>query len=224
MSMIQLKNVSKYYQRGEDEKPVAALRELNLEIEAQEYAAVTGPSGCGKSTLLHLLGGLDKPSEGSVLVDGVALEKAGENDLTRYRREKLGIVFQFFNLMPTMTVKENVTLPLLLQGERHQDASERADELLEMVGLAERSNHFAQQLSGGEMQRTAVARALAHRPALLLADEPTGNLDSASAERVLKLFDEIADKKLTTLLVVTHSQDVARRARREIAMKDGNLA
>jgi ABC-type lipoprotein export system ATPase subunit len=200
-----------------------ALDALDLEIPACEFTAITGPSGCGKSTLLHLLGGLDHASAGDVLVDGINLAHADEQTLTLYRREKLGIVFQFFNLLPGMSVLENVELPLLLQGERPQVARERAREVLDLVQLADRVSHFTHQLSGGQMQRAALARALIHRPALVLADEPTGNLDSANARLVLNTMADIAQKKLATLVVVTHSDEVAAAAERKIQLLDGKI-
>lgn len=203
---------------------VRALDGLSLEIAEKDFVAVTGPSGCGKSTLLHLLGGLDRPTSGEVHVGELALHRANERELTRYRRRDLGIVFQFFNLLPTMNVLENVCLPLMLAGESPGRARGRAMELLELVGLAGRVGHFVHQLSGGEMQRTAIARALIHRPRLLLADEPTGNLDSAGAARVVEVFRRVADAGLTTLVIVTHSEAVAAAASRRVRLHDGRLA
>ncbi len=202
---------------------VRALDGLSLEIAEKDFVAVTGPSGCGKSTLLHLLGGLDRPTSGEVHVGELALHRANEAELTRYRRRDLGIVFQFFNLLPTMNVLENVCLPLMLAGESPGQARERAMELLELVGLTGRTGHFVHQLSGGEMQRTAIARALIHRPRLLLADEPTGNLDSAGAARVVEVFRRVADAGLTTLVIVTHSELVAAAASRRVRLHDGRL-
>ncbi len=165
-----------------------ALDGISLEIAPNEFVAVVGPSGCGKSTLLHLIAGLDRPTAGELTVDGLNLTTADDAALTNYRRRQLGLVFQFFNLLPTMNVHENVTLPLLLQGVPLTECDARADELLARVGLTNRAGHFVHQLSGGEQQRTAIARALVHRPSLLIADEPTGNLDTASADRVLGLL------------------------------------
>ena len=220
--MIALKNVSRTYQSN-GKKPVHALREVSLEIEPRTFCAVTGPSGCGKSTMLHLLGSLDAPSSGEIWIGDFALHSATENEKVRYRREDTGIVFQFFNLLPTMSVRENTALPLLLQGVAAKEANEKADKLLDLVGLVDRAGHFPHQLSGGEMQRTAIARALIHDPVLLLADEPTGNLDSKNAERVLEVFGKIHGEALTTLIVVTHSEDVAAIADRRIAMEDGRV-
>lgn len=219
--MIELKQVSRRYRQGDN--LVVALDRVSLDIAAGEFVAVTGESGSGKSTLLHLLGGLDRPDEGEIWVDGVAVGSAREKELTRYRREKLGIVFQFFNLLPTLTVLENVALPLQLQGQRVHQAEARARELLELVDLATRAGHFTSQLSGGEMQRAAVARALAHRPRLLLADEPTGNLDEVNAGRIMALFGAIHQQRLATLVVVTHSLEVAAQARRVVRLRNGRI-
>jgi putative ABC transport system ATP-binding protein len=172
---------------------------------------------------MHLLGGLDTPTRGELYVDGLALHSAGDRALTEYRRSRVGIVFQFFNLLPTMNALENVAFPLLLQGARWNDARERARELLDKVGLGDRAEHFVHQLSGGEQQRTAIARALIQRPKLVLADEPTGNLDSHAAGAILELLQEIAAEELTTLVLVTHSAEVARAASRQVQMRDGKI-
>lgn len=201
-----------------------ALDDVSLEIGPGEFIAVTGPSGCGKSTLMHLLAGLDTPTSGELIVDGLPLHSAGDAALTDYRRHRLGLVFQFFNLLPTMNVLENVTFPLLLQGVSYDESEARARELLERVGMQERATHFVHQLSGGEQQRTAIARALIHRPSLLLADEPTGNLDSASAEAVMAVLSRVGADRLATLIIVTHSEEVARSASRRISMRDGKIA
>ena len=202
---------------------IRALDRLTLDIARHEFAAITGPSGCGKSTLLHLLGGLDTPSAGELFVGGLALHSADEKALTQYRRHDLGIVFQFFNLLPTMSALENVCLPLLLAGEPMVRVRPRAMDLLDLVGLAPRAGHFVHQLSGGEMQRTAIARALIHEPMLLLADEPTGNLDTAGAQRVIGVLQKVASQALTTMVIVTHSEDVASVASRRIRLRDGRL-
>jgi putative ABC transport system ATP-binding protein len=219
--MISLRNVTRYYRAGD--QPVHALDGVSLEIARNEFVAIAGPSGCGKSTLLHLLAGLDVPTSGEIFVDGLALHEANDVAVTDYRRRRLGLVFQFFNLLPTMNVIENVSLPLLLQGAPLGDTNARARELLDLVGLTDRASHFAHQLSGGEQQRTAIARALVHRPSLLIADEPTGNLDVAAAERVLDIFRRISAEQLATLIVVTHSDDVAKTASRRIQMRDGKI-
>jgi lipoprotein-releasing system ATP-binding protein len=219
--LIRLRHVTREY--GPPEARVRALDDLTLDIAAHEFVAVTGPSGCGKSTLLHLLGGLDTPTAGELFVGDLPLHDAGEQALTLYRRRDLGIVFQFFNLLPTMNVLENVGLPLLLAGVSPGKIRPLAQELLELVGLSHRATHFAHQLSGGEMQRTAIARALIHRPRLLLADEPTGNLDSTGARRVIDVLERVAAQSLTTLVIVTHSEEVAQAAFRRIALRDGRL-
>ena len=216
--MIRLHEVSRIYPGG-----VRALDGVSLEIARHELVAITGPSGCGKSTLMHLIGGLDTPTAGEVWIDNLPLHGASEAALTDYRRRNLGIVFQFFNLLPTMSVLENVSLPLLLAGEKQAVAEEKARELIEEVGLAGRAAHFPHQLSGGEMQRTAIARALVHRPSVLLADEPTGNLDSAHAAQVIGTLQKIASQARTTMVVVTHSEEVARIATRRIALRDGAI-
>lgn len=166
---------------------------------------------------------MDTPTSGEIFVGDLALHRATETELTEYRRRRLGVVFQFFNLLPTMTVLENVCLPLLLQGQPLREVRERAGELIALVGLADRAEHRIHQLSGGQMQRTAIARALIHNPTLVLADEPTGNLDSAHAGQVLELLQKIASQKRTTLVVVTHSEEVARAASRRIRMRDGKI-
>ncbi len=219
--MISLQKVSRYYESGE--RSVHALEEVSLAIGRHEFVAVVGPSGCGKSTLMHLIAGLDRPTAGEIMVDGLSLTTADDAALTEFRRRRLGLVFQFFNLLPTMNALENVSLPLLLQGVSLTESEARARELLERVGLTNRATHFIHQLSGGEQQRTAIARALVHRPSLLIADEPTGNLDTASAARVLALLRQIAAEQLATLILVTHSAEVAGAASRQIELCDGRV-
>jgi putative ABC transport system ATP-binding protein len=213
--MIRLKRVTRIYSKG----GVRALDDVSLEISFGHFAAVTGPSGCGKSTLLNLLGGLDTPDSGEIWIGDLPLHKAKDAELTRYRRHELGIVFQFFNLLPAMTVAENVELPLLLRGERRRRL--RVAAALELVDLAPRKNYYPHQLSGGEMQRAAIARAVAGQPKVLLADEPTGNLDSSSAERVTETLLKIASQKIATLVIVTHSEELAQLAALHISMLDG---
>ncbi len=220
--MVKLIGVTRRYATGTTR--VLALDGISVELADQEFATVTGPSGCGKSTLLHLLGGLDRPDEGEIFVDGTPIHHASEFELTHYRRHRLGIVFQFFNLLPAMTIVENVELPLLLQGAPRSRMRERARALLDLVGLSERTTHYPHQLSGGEMQRASIARALVHEPSLLLADEPTGNLDSANAARVMDALAKIASQKMATMLVVTHSEDVAAMAPRRIHLLDGKIS
>ena len=219
--MIAVRQVTRRYWQGEN--VVSALDRVDLEIDRFDVVAVTGESGSGKSTLLHLLGGLDRPDEGEIVVDSLALGSASERDLTEYRRTKLGIIFQFFNLLPTLNVLENVGLPLELQGMPQKSAKTRAEDMLELVGMQHRARHFVHQLSGGEMQRTAIARALIHRPKLVLADEPTGNLDAQNAGQVLTVFERIARERLTTLVLVTHSLEVASVARRIVRLNSGRV-
>ena len=218
--MIRLVKASRSY----GTPSVTALDSVSLEIGRGEFVAITGPSGSGKSTLLNLLGGLDHPTSGEVVVDGVHLERADDRELTLYRRLKLGIVFQFFNLLPSMSVVENVELPLLLRGDDARESRAKALEMLDQVGMTRRSSHFPHQLSGGEMQRAAIARGLVHGPSLLLADEPTGNLDSANASQVLEVIAKIASRRTATVIMVTHSDSVAALADRRIRMKDGSVA
>lgn len=216
--MIRLERVTRAYAGG-----VVALNEVSLTIAAHEFVAVTGPSGCGKSTLMHLIGGLDTPTSGEVHVNGLALHRAGDTELTEYRRRTLGIVFQFFNLLPTMTALENVSLPLVLAGKGQKAAREAASGWLERVGMGSRGGHYPHQLSGGEMQRTAIARALVHEPAVVLADEPTGNLDSGNAAQVMETLQKIASQRICTMVIVTHSEEVARIPERRIVMRDGAI-
>jgi putative ABC transport system ATP-binding protein len=201
---------------------VHALRGVSLEVHAGEYAAIAGPSGSGKSTLLQLIGGIDIPSSGQVEILGTSLNPLSDRELTRLRLTRLGFVFQRFHLLPVLTARENVELPMAEAGIPRQARQARAGELLEYVGLKHRTAHRATQLSGGEMQRVAIARALANRPALLLADEPTGELDAATGEEILTLFRRInADG--TTLIVVTHDERLAAQATRVIHMVDGRI-
>ncbi|MGQ9688477.1 MAG: ABC transporter ATP-binding protein [Desulfobaccales bacterium] len=219
--MIQLKNVSKTYHRG----PVAveALQGVDLTIASGEFVAVTGKSGCGKSTLLHIIGGLDPPSGGQVLVEGRDLATLKDPHLTWFRRDRVGVVFQSFNLLPLLTLEENVALPRALQGVPFPRAREEAEHLLEKVGLTERRHHKPHQVSGGEMQRAAIARALINRPAVLLADEPTGNLDSVTSAQILELFARLHQEGGHTIVLVSHAPEAALFARRVVHLKDGRV-
>src|SRR5450631_1211999 len=219
--LISLRNVTRHYKTGD--RAVHALDGVSLEIAQNEFVAVSGPSGCGKTTLIHLLAGLERPTSGEIFVGDLAVHKADDTALTDFRRRQLGLVFQFFNLLPTMNVLENVSFPLLLQGVAPRESEQRAQEVIELVGLSERARHFIHQLSGGEQRRTAIARALVHRPSLLIADEPTGNLDSHSAASVMQLLEKIGAGQLTTLIVVTHSDEVAQAASRRVEMRDGKI-
>ena len=195
------------------------MKNVSFQVEPGETVAIVGPSGSGKTTLLGLLAGLDRPSGGRVLLDGTDMGALSEDDRARLRREKIGFVFQSFQLIPTLTARENVAVPLDLAGSGGGAA--RADELLERVGLGGRGHHYPAQLSGGEQQRVAVARAFIHRPSILFADEPTGNLDAATGERVIELMMELNRELGTTLVLVTHDPDLAARARRVIRLADG---
>jgi len=219
--MLETRDLHKSYQAGEAR--VDALRGITLKILPGEIVAITGPSGCGKSTLLHLLGALDTPTSGQVYLEGHPLHSLNDDKLTALRRLKIGFVFQFFHLLPTLTVEENVLLPLLLSGRVNPLARARARDLLISVQLADRSHHRPHQLSGGQLQRAAIARALIHQPSVLLADEPTGNLDSASSNAVIELITRLARKEKTTVLLVTHSQTVAATADRQIQLVDGRI-
>jgi ABC-type lipoprotein export system ATPase subunit len=202
---------------------VPALRGAGLQVAGGEFVAIVGRSGCGKSTFLNILGGLDRPSGGSVRVGGQDLATLSERDLTRYRRDGVGIVFQSFNLLPLLSVRENVVLPALMAGKNRRESLARAEELLERVGLEHRLHHESALLSGGEAQRVAVARALINGPALLLADEPTGNLDSQSAQDVLSALQAVARGEGRTVVMVTHSLEAARVADRVHEMRDGRF-
>ena len=218
--MIQLTDVSKSYGNG---KTVHALNRINLTIEAGSRVAVMGPSGSGKSTLLNLICGLDEPTSGSVRVEGVELSGLTDDARTRLRREKIGMIFQTFNLLPTLTASENVALPLRLQGVTKHEAERRAIAMLERVGLANRAVHRPDELSGGERQRVAIARAVIFKPPLLLGDEPTGNLDSASGEEILRLLDDLHREYNSTLLLVTHNAQAASHCGRIVTLHDGQI-
>jgi putative ABC transport system ATP-binding protein len=202
-------------------RAVAALRGVSFEAETGDFIALMGPSGCGKSTLLHIVGAMDRPTHGRVSLGGVALDSLTEEALARLRRRKIGFVFQFFNLLPTLTVAENVALPLMLDGARQSQTSQRTSEMLGRVGLADRSTHFPAELSGGEMQRAAVARAVVTQPDLILADEPTGNLDTGNGTQVMNLLAELNRELGLTIILATHSVEAARYARRTFRMRDG---
>jgi putative ABC transport system ATP-binding protein len=219
--VLAARNLRKDYPVGGD--TVHALRGVSLAIASGEYVAIVGPSGSGKSTLLQLLGGIDIPSSGSVEVLGTRLETLSDRELTRLRLLRLGFVFQRFHLLPVLTARENVELPMAEAGMRAGERRARALELLDYVGLGARAAHRATQLSGGEMQRVAIARALANRPVVLLADEPTGELDAATGQEILDLFRRL-NHDGATLVVVTHDERLAREARRTVTMLDGRIS
>jgi len=214
--MIRLRQVEKNYRRGAEE--VRALRGINLDIKAGEFAAVVGPSGAGKTTLLHILGCLDLPSRGELHFDGIRVDKMRESELVALRRKKIGFIFQQFYLIPGLSVLDNIALPLLFSKTPADQG--RIEELARMVGLGERLHHVPAQLSGGEMQRTAIARALVNSPEVILADEPTGNLDSANSEKIFAILDKLHQKGLTVIMI-THNPELAGRAGRTIQIKDG---
>jgi putative ABC transport system ATP-binding protein len=219
--MIRLIDVQKSYTQGGSE--VIALAGVSLQIARGEFAAVMGPSGSGKSTLLHLIGGLDRPSAGDVVVDGKVISQMDDDAVTLFRRTKIGFIFQFFNLLPTLTGIENVALPLVLDGKSEREAEARAETLLARVGLAARRDHLPEQLSGGEVQRLAIARALVFDPPILLADEPTGNLDSKNGAAILETIRAINREAGSTVVMVTHDRDAAARTDRVIHLRDGRL-
>ncbi len=217
--MIEVVNVTKNY--GEGAKAVQALRGVNLFAAKGEIVSIMGPSGSGKSTLLHLMGGLDVPTGGAVIIDGQDTQKLNDRNLTLLRRRKLGFVFQFFNLLPTMSVEENIALPLVLEKVDKATVAKRVNELISIVGLEHRRTHKPDELSGGQQQRVAIARALANNPALLLADEPTGNLDSKTGAEILALMRETVQKFNQTIVMVTHDPKVAEHGDRIVVIKDG---
>lgn len=219
--MIELIEVSKTYLRGPEE--ILALKQINLRLAAGEFVAISGKSGCGKSTLLHIIGGLEPATSGEVVVDGRNLARLPDQELTRFRRDRVGVVFQSFNLLPLLTLEENVALPRVLQGFSYAQAREEAAHWLEVVELSHRRRHKPHQVSGGEMQRAAIARALINRPAVLLADEPTGNLDSATASQILELFARLHRDWRQTVVLVSHAREVAAYADRVLSMQDGVL-
>jgi putative ABC transport system ATP-binding protein len=221
VSLLTAVDLEKTYVTGESR--IIALAGVSLELERGDFVALMGPSGCGKSTLLHLCGGMDRPTAGRVVLEGRDLADLSDDELTRVRRERIGFVFQFFNLLPTLTLGENIMLPCLLGGMHAADAEARARRLAERVGIAHRWPQYPQQVSGGEMQRAAIARAMVHEPALLIADEPTGNLDSENGERVLRLLRELNADLSLTILLATHAADVAGAARRLLRMRDGRF-
>jgi putative ABC transport system ATP-binding protein len=203
---------------------VHALRGVDMDIYAREIVGVVGPSGSGKSTLLGLIGGLDKPTRGTIEIDGVDVTRMNEDQLTEIRNEKIGFIFQFFNLIPTLTAQENVLLPMQFARRPPRSPQKRAKELLDLLGLKDRMNHRPSELSGGQQQRVAIARALANNPPLLLADEPTGNLDTASGTVVLETLQQIREHEGTTIVIVTHDEKLAQRADRVLTLVDGAIS
>jgi len=220
--MITLEEVTKTYTLGEER--IVAVNNVSLTVRSGEFVAIMGKSGCGKTTLLGLVGGLDRPDSGRVIVNGEDITRLGDGELTRYRRDRVGIIFQFFNLIPILTVSENVALPGLLQARPGQGVLSRVEYLLTEMGLWSRRNHYPHEISGGEMQRAAIARALVNEPGLILADEPTGNLDSRTGAEILHLLGELRERHRITVILATHSVEAASRADRRLIMRDGSLS
>ncbi len=218
--LIELKNVTKHFNSGRD---VTAIAGIAVRIEAGEMVSIVGPSGSGKSTMLNLIGGLDRPTSGEIFVDGRSFSVLSDTELTLLRRDKIGFIFQFFNLLPTLSAIENVALPLHLRGWSRKKILERACELLELVGLGRRMEHLPEELSGGERQRVAIARALSVYPPILLGDEPTGNLDSNTSAEILGLLQDLHSRFRSTVVIVTHDPNVAASCPRTVTMRDGRI-
>lgn len=221
MALIELKNISKIY--NDNSIPVTALKDVNLKIEKEEFTAIVGPSGSGKTTLLNVIGGLDKPTSGSVIVDGTDLSTYKTDDLINFRLHHIGFVFQAYNLIPVFTAKENVEFIMLLQGISKEERDKKSVDLLEAVGLAGKADKKPTELSGGEQQRVAVARALASKPSFVLADEPTANLDSVTANHLLDLMENLNKNNKMTFVFSTHDSRVIARAHRVVTLRDGAI-
>jgi putative ABC transport system ATP-binding protein len=219
--MLALTRVSKHFN---GKRQVVALDAVDLDISRGEMVSIVGPSGSGKSTLLNLIGGLDRPTSGEIRIDGQDVAALADDDLTRLRRDKIGFIFQFFNLLPSLSCLENVALPLHLKGLPRREIDSRARELLELVQLGHRVDHLPDELSGGERQRVAIARALAFHPPILLADEPTGNLDTRTGAEILKLIHDLHDRLNATVLIVTHDATVAESCPRTVTLRDARIA
>ena len=219
MELLRAEHLTKTY--GKDENVVAALNDVSLSIEKGEFVAIIGASGSGKSTLLHMLGGVDRPTSGTVLVDGKDIFKQNDEQLAIFRRREIGLVYQFFNLIPVLSVVENITMPVLLDHRRVNQ--ERLEELLSVLGLKEKKDAFPSQLSGGQQQRVAIGRALINAPTILLADEPTGNLDSKNSQEVVELLRYSNQKYNQTTVLITHDENVALQAKRIITIQDGRI-
>jgi len=218
---IELRDIEKEYDLGAIKLHV--LKEINLKVKKSDIVAIMGPSGSGKSTMLHMLGCLDRPTRGKIIIDGVDVSRLNDDELAKIRREKIGFIFQFFYLIPSLTALKNVELPMTFIKSSAKDREERAKELLKMVGLEERMYHKPSQLSGGESQRVAIARALANNPQIILADEPTGNLDSKSGKEIMDILVKLNKERGVTLIIVTHDPSIARHAEKVINLKDGKI-
>ncbi len=219
--LIELNQVDKVYKL--DENKVNALTDLDLKINKKDFIAIVGPSGSGKSTLLNLIGFLDKPTSGKIYLEGNDTSKFNENELAKIRKEKIGFIFQFYNLYPTLTAKQNIELPMILAEKSKTEREKNVSKLLELVGLKERMNHLPSQLSGGESQRVAIARALANNPEIILADEPTGNLDTKTGEEIINLLSDLNKNLGVTLVLITHNLEIAKFADKTIKLKDGKI-
>jgi putative ABC transport system ATP-binding protein len=218
---VQTRNLHKSYVLGAT--AVGALRGVDLTVGRGEFVALMGPSGCGKTTLLNLIGALDTPSRGTLSVDGVALENLSENQLADLRRERIGMVFQFYNLLPTLSARENIELPMQFKGTGRRERRERGLWLLERVGLKDRAEHKPAELSGGEQQRVSIARALANQPALVLLDEPTGDLDSGTGKEIMALLQDLNQREKVTLVIATHDPMIAQASSRIVGLRDGRV-
>ena len=221
MALVEVRNISKIYHLGGEE--IRALDDVSLDIELGEFISIIGPSGSGKSTLMHILGCLDSPSKGSFTLDGTAIQDASGAQLARIRNQKIGFVFQFFNLLPKLNVLQNVELPMIYSGVTARERRERAMTALKLVNLENRTKHRPMQLSGGQQQRVAIARALVNDPKIIFADEPTGNLDSVTGEAILSLFEDLS-KQRRTIALVTHDPEIASRTPRRIEIRDGKIS
>ncbi len=218
---IQIQDVTKIYRMGESD--VLALKGVSLVVHKGEFVAITGYSGSGKSTLMHIIGCLDKPTSGTYCIDGINIATATRDDLAHIRNKKIGFVFQKFHLLPDLTAQDNVSLPMLYAGKSTTEAHKKASALLASVGLGERTTHYPYQLSGGQQQRVAVARALINTPSIILADEPTGNLDSETSEAIMELFKQLNTQHGATIILVTHEPTIAKKARRIVELIDGRI-
>ncbi len=219
-NIIELKNLAKHYKMGEN--IVKALDGVNVEIKKGDFVAIVGPSGSGKSTMMNMVGALDLATEGEIFLEGEDIEELEESELAQIRGRKIGFVFQTFNLIPTLTALENVMLPMTFQGLPKDEKIERAEEILEMVGLTNRKDHFPNELSGGERQRVAISRALANNPEVILADEPTGNLDSKTGKEIMNIFKDL-NKKGKTIILVTHDLELTKYANKVLKLRDGKI-
>lgn len=219
MKILEVKNLSKIYGKGETE--VRALDDVSFSVEQGEFVAIIGPSGSGKSTLLHILGGVDVPTSGQVIINGEDISKLDETALAIFRRRQIGLIYQFYNLIPILTVEENLTLPLLLDGRKPN--KEQINALVEKLGLSHRLNHLPNQLSGGQQQRVSIGRALVNNPAIMLADEPTGNLDSENTKEIMSLLRSFNKEHNQTVIIITHDEKIALAADRVISIEDGKI-